>query len=757
LLSRSVGGLRSPLAQRLMAGIILLSSLITLVLSAAQLYFAYREDLRRIDATFRQVSEVHLTSLAQSLWTVNRRDLQLQLDGLVRIPDVEFAEVREANQLEASAGRRVSSDVIERRYPMTHDFGGQVLNIGTLSVVAGLDQIHARLWREALSILISNGFKTFLVAGFGLLLFHFLVNRHLLAIAAHVKVREPTAPPAPLDLGRRAWARRDEIDELADAINLDARRLWQSVTELRESEAGLQESQRIARLGSFFFDLAEGTWTSSVAFDELLGIGPEYVRSRSGWLDLVHPADRAAMAAMIEPGSRETRSVIDLEHRISRPGELEERWLWTRARLERSPDGRMGFRGTCLDITERKRAEAEKAKLQTQVWQAQKMESIGRLAGGVAHDCNNMLAVVLGQAELGLMELHPGDPLHSSLMEIQAAAERAVGMTRQLLTFARRQGGDPRPVETNRAVDRSLSLIRNLIGENIEVVWKPGVEVWPVRLDPGHLDQILTNLCLNARDAIASVGTIRVETENRQVDEAYVRTHPQAIAGDFVRIGVSDTGTGMEPGIASQIFEPFFTTKAVGEGTGLGLAVVGGLVGHSGGFVVVTTTPGQGASFDVFLPRFPGQPEEPAPRDAGPSAPGGGETILVAEDEPSLLKMISRMLKEGGYAVLGVSRPSEALQMAKSHVGRIDLLLTDVVMPEMNGRELAQAILEQHPHIKVIFISGYPDAVLEPDREKEEQEPAAVLRKPFRQDQLIALIRQVMDREEPLPDPFKSR
>jgi len=363
------------------------------------------------------------------------------------------------------------------------------------------------------------------------------------------------------------------------------------------------------------------------------------------------------------------------------------------------------------DITERKEAEAERERLQAQLLQAQKMEAVGRLAGGVAHDFNNMLTAILGYAELALAETPPDSVMHRRLTEIQNAAQRSADLTRQLLGFARKQIASPRVLDLNDTVAGMLKMLRRLIGEDIEVAWLPGADVWPVKIDPAQVDQILANLCLNARDAIGGVGKVTIETGNVTFDADYCADHPGFLPGDYAMLAVSDDGRGMDAETLQHIFEPFFTTKAVGQGTGLGLATVYGIVKQNDGFINVYSEPGVGTIFKVYLPRAAESPRSPAPQPS-PQQARGSETVLLVEDEPMLLEMGQAMLQQLGYTVLTAANPTEALRLAETYEGPIHLLMTDVVMPRMNGRELAARIKRLKPDIRTLFMSGYTANVI---------------------------------------------
>ncbi|WP_306548415.1 PAS domain S-box protein [Desulfobulbus sp.] len=376
-------------------------------------------------------------------------------------------------------------------------------------------------------------------------------------------------------------------------------------------------------------------------------------------------------------------------------------------------DGRpTGMSAIVRDISERKWAEKERDKLQAQLNQAQKMESVGRLAGGVAHDFNNMLSVILGYAELALGKIDPDDPLHHDLQEIYGAGKRSVDITRQLLAFARKQTVAPTVLDLNTTVESMLKMLRRLIGEDINLAWLPGAKLKPIKMDPSQIDQIMANLCVNARDAIAGVGKVTIETGNVSFDEAYCADHAGFVAGDFVRMAVSDDGCGMDQETLGKLFEPFFTTKAMGEGTGLGLATVYGIVKQNNGFINVYSEPGQGTTFTIYLPVHEGETCAIGTATPEETLASPGETILVVEDEVAILNLSKTMLERLGYTVLIASSPGEAVRLAEEHGGEIHLLITDVVMPEMNGRELADRIHTRHPDIKALFMSGYTADVI---------------------------------------------
>jgi CheY-like chemotaxis protein len=357
-----------------------------------------------------------------------------------------------------------------------------------------------------------------------------------------------------------------------------------------------------------------------------------------------------------------------------------------------------------------------------------------------------MLGVILGHTELAIDRIEPTHPVHTDLTEIFHAAERSAQLTKQLLAFARRQAAAPIILDLNETIAGMLKMLRRLIGEDIDLVWKPGTTLWPVKIDPIQLDQILTNLCTNARDAINGVGRLTIETQNVLADGSLCAPHPGFVPGPYVRMSISDTGSGMDARTQQNLFEPFFTTKNVGAGTGLGLATVYGIVKQNHGGICVNSAPGSGTTFDIYLPRVAGSVQKQT-RTAPRVATRGHETVLAVEDEAAMLEMSRKMLERIGYTVLVAGRPSEALDLVARYPDSIDLLITDVVMPEMNGKALKKKIDRQIPGIKALFMSGYTsDAVVNRGIVEED---VHFIQKPFSVNTLAAKVREVLETSLP--------
>src|SRR5437867_729355 len=385
------------------------------------------------------------------------------------------------------------------------------------------------------------------------------------------------------------------------------------------------------------------------------------------------------------------------------------------------------------DVTEQRR-------LQQQLVQSQKMEAVGRLAGGVAHDFNNLLTVILSYSDLLLEDRPPDAPDREDIEQIRKAAVGASALTRQLLAFSRQQVLEPRVLDVNTVVASTEKMLTRLLGEDISLTASLAPALGAVKVDPGQLEQIIMNLAVNARDAMPHGGRLSIETANVDMDESYVRGHPVAHPGPYVMLAVSDTGIGMDAVTQARIFEPFFTTKEAGKGTGLGLATVYGIVKQSGGFIWVYSEPGHGTSFKIYLPRV----DEPVARAvAAPEVVGGSETVLVVEDVAAVRAVAREMLERHGYTVLEAPDGETALRLAGKHQGVIRLLLTDVVMPDVSGRQLADQLLELRPDMKVLFMSGYTDDAIV--RHGVLKEGIAYLQKPFTPDTMARKVRAVLD------------
>ncbi len=473
----------------------------------------------------------------------------------------------------------------------------------------------------------------------------------------------------------------------------------------------------------------------------VFGLPPEECVGRSAF-DFVHPEDREPTRQWFDEMVATKRTIGAVENRLVSLGGEIHHIQWS-SNFRYDDEGNLEVVNNIgRDIGDRKRAEEEREALQAQLVRAQKMESVGRLAGGVAHDFNNMLGVILGHAEIALDQLDENQTLYADLKEIQKAAKRSADLTRQLLAFARKQTVAPVELQLNDTVAGMLKMLNRLIGEDIELEWKPGTDLWAVKMDPGQIDQILANLAVNARDAIDGVGKVTIRTANAVLDEAYCEGHAELTPGEYVSLSVTDNGCGMEPEVIKLVFEPFFTTKATGRGTGLGLATVYGIVKQNQGYIKVLSKPGEGSAFRIYLPRHVRKTAPAAQPVPAAIATRGRESVLLVEDEPAILHIGRKMLGKLGYHVIGAATPKEALRLAGEHTGGIDLLMTDVIMPGMNGHDLAKELLKQHPNLKRLFMSGYTADVIAPHGVLEKG--VHFIQKPFSMHQLAAKVRQAL-------------
>ena len=538
------------------------------------------------------------------------------------------------------------------------------------------------------------------------------------------------------------WRSRPQ-GNLIYAAARDITRRKQSAEALRASEERFRLLAELAPVGIVISDREEKTLYVSPKFVEIFGYGRDEMPSVEAWWSQAYPDEdlrrrvRREWSAAIAEARAKRAEIRPLVYPVTcKDGQV------------RQVEFRLKATETLnvlvfTDVTERKQAEDERERLMGQLAQSQKMESIGRLAGGVAHDFNNMLGVILGHTELALGQTDPAQPIHGSLEEIRRAAERSADLTRQLLAFARKQIVSPRVLDLNETLEGMLKMLRRLIGEDIALVWRPGDNLGAVKMDPSQIDQILANLCVNARDAIQDTGTITIETRAVDVDAAFRAERTEVAPGAYVMLSVSDDGCGIAQDTQAYLFEPFFTTKEVGQGTGLGLATVYGIVTQNSGFIEVDSSPGEGATFRVYLPCHGAEEVSTTGGEAPPPAQGH-ETILLVEDEPLILKMARVMLERNGYTVLTAVTPGEAIRLARERGGDIHLLMTDVVMPEMNGRDLARELQSLYPELKCLFMSGYTADVIAHHGVLDQG--VHFLQKPFSVRELTAKVREALEK-----------
>lgn len=545
--------------------------------------------------------------------------------------------------------------------------------------------------------------------------------------------------------GRVVWTEQCNVPVFDEAGRLVAiEGVARDVSARVEADRALRESEQKFRLladsTSMAIFIYQGSKFQYVnpACERLSGYSAEELLAMDFW-EIVHPDFRELVRtrgfARQAGGAVPSRYEFQI---VTKVGDV--RWVDLTATLIEYL-GRPAGMGTAYDITEAKEAAARQARIEAELRQVQKLEAIGRLAGGVAHDFNNMLSVILGYVEVAQDRLAPQDPLSADLAEIRRAAERSADLTRQLLGFSRRQLSEPRIVALNAIIRDQAGMLGRLMGEDIELRLVLQEPLWNVRIDPAQLTQVLTNLAANARDAIRGPGTVLIETASVELDDRYREGRPYVEPGPYVMLAVTDSGVGMDADTRVNIFEPFFTTKA--GGTGLGLATVYGIVKQHGGYIHVYSEPGHGTTFKIYLPKATGEPEAATASPSG-VAQGRGETILIVEDEPAVLNLARAILERSGYRVLTARTPGEACLLAEQLRDPVHLLLTDVIMPVMNGRELAARLRTMKPGLRALFMSGYTANVI---AQRGTLKPGVeFLQKPFSAQALAQAVRRVLDR-----------
>ncbi len=852
---------KGRIARRLVIATIIFSSFITLSATSYQLYADYRQDLKTIHGYFTLIENSYLKSLSRSVWMYDVRQVTTQLDGLIKLPGIEYLEIKAGGDNTWSSGKLQSTRTITRHFPLSFRHKNQTFSIGTLNVTTSLDNVYDRLIGKAFTILVINAIRAFFVSGFILLIFHLFVTRHLVELADFVNNIDLNRIPARIRLKRKKRPpTHDEIDQVVHAFNQMQVNLQQSYEVLQEREAKYRSIFENAVEG-LFQSTPEGRFVSvNPAFSKMLSYAsPEDLVSSISDIATqyyVDPEDRLQYQKLLQENgtvknfefkvkrkdgshiwvSNSTRAIYDQHDKIvcyeGNVGDITGRKLAEHALSESEKRYRRIFEniqdvyyeasmdGTILEISpsienvsEYKRKEligkslydiyrspeerdelletilesgkvanfevhltdkdgsqysielnstlqrdqkgnpikligsmrdiSERKRLEARLLQSQKMETVGTLAGGTAHEFNNILGTIIGNTEMAKNDVPESNPARECLEEIQTASLRAKDVVRQLLGFARKSVFQLIPVQISPIVHETLKMLRDSIPTTIEIRRNLSCKSDTVMADSTQISQVLMNLCTNAKNAMqAEGGVLEVELKNIILDGTSALLYEDLSPGNYVKLTVKDSGQGIDPGNIDQIFDPYFTTMSLAEGTGMGLAVVHGIVKHHNAAITVASEPGKGTLFEVLFPLIEAEAEQEA--GVPEAVPTGNEKILLVDDEASLVKMVKRMLEMQGYQVETKGNPVEALELVRLEPDRFDLIITDMTMPQMTGDKLTKEILSIRPDMPIILCSGFSEKI---DAEKAKGLGIRkYIEKPLDMSDFVADVRKVLDK-----------
>jgi PAS domain S-box-containing protein len=856
---------KSPIARRFILYIVLFSSLITLFITAIQLYRDYNSDIELIHAELEQIENIHLNSLSSALWTSNRKLLQISIEGILKTRDVQYVEIRDEQQLWAKAGKVIGDNNIQRYYAVEYRHRNKDINIGKLNVNVSLAGVYQRLLDKVWVILISNGVKTSLVAMFIYFLFYRLVARHLSTISEFSERHDPLVNNKLLLL-ERTGKKQDEFDAVVKSINDMQARLHAQISEIDQQKQYLSQTLnsigdavittdaegRVTRLNPVAEELTG--WTNDEALqqplkniftiihtstreaitdsvekvlakgsilylsnhttlvakhgeeyqiadsaapirneNEVLGMvlvfndvteqykmrqalieseeklrfiysqvpgivyqfkvdingkkflpyvspavekyigltAEEVMEDAELWFGLTHPDDYPELEKSILE-SLTNLGMWTWEGRfIRKDGDTV--WLRGTSTPERMADGGTLWNGLFVDVTERVHADEV-------VRRAQKIDALGKLTGGIAHDYNNMLGVVLGYAELLKAMLSEQPRLQGYIEEITRAAERGAKLTKKLLAFSRSKSSDARKLNISTLLEEERLMLEKTLTARIKLELKLEPDLWPVYLDEGELEDAILNMSINAMHAIEGSGQLSIATSNEKINSAEGKKL-KLEEGDYIRLTISDTGCGMDKETQDRIFDPFYSTKGE-KGTGLGLSQVYGFINRCGGSIHVDSTPRQGSQFSLYFARYRGDNVSEYENKVNNKADlKGEESILVVDDEMALLNLACEILTKHGYNVFRAEDAKQALQILDTE--RIDLLVSDIIMPEMDGYAFASIVQEKYPDIKIQLISGFSggENTLQIDDILQQN----IIYKPYKAQSLLLRIRALLE------------
>ncbi|MEH6403925.1 MAG: ATP-binding protein [Sneathiella sp.] len=722
------------LAQRFVIYVIVASTMFTLLTSAIQLYDGYLRDINNVDSRLDELEHTQLSALSLSLWDFDDEGLSVAAESVLAIGLIQYVEIRDNDKIVITLGDKNQEGVKRKEFPLFHEAQDMQQRIGTLIIHASLEQVYQHILEQALIIIVGNGIKTFIVSGIILLVFYQTIGKHLTNMGNFAANVYPEEPVQKLKLDRKPSTAKthDELDFVVDAINSMQEKLVKSVFTLQASELRFRRLFENSDISIWNEDLTE-------VYQELSNLRQKNVTDLRRYLEenehvAVELASKVKVLQVNEATLKlfETKDEHEFLTRIDTtfgPDAIDifkeelcaiwdgqskfsaEATFRTFSGKELTaiisfqiPQTEDGFRDMPInltDITERKF-------LEEQVRRSQKMEAVGQLTGGIAHDFNNILGIILGNLEI-ITKLPPSDSrIYDRAQQAKQSVERGADITRKLLSFSRKELHHVQATAVNVLIETLLSLIAKSLTVSIEIKTHLADTLWTVDMDPGDFEDAILNLALNARDAMPDGGTLSIATENKVLNEEFVKQNSNATNTDYVRVSIEDTGAGMTDETKDRIFEPFFTTKDKGKGTGLGLSMVYGFVERSGGFLKIESKVGAGTTFNLYFPRSANQETNLIETtNAQDELPQGTEKILIVDDEKGLRDVAAFVLEELGYKTLVAGDGTAALKILEQERD-IDLLFTDVVMPNLiDGYELAQRAHKLVPDLNILLTSGY--------------------------------------------------
>ncbi len=716
--------LKSKTSRTLVLLVVLFSSVVTLILTAIQLHIDYKDGINVIHQRITQIKLTNIESITQALWTLDNFSIKIQLDGLSRINDIIFVKIVDQNKkLIANSGEINTKNTISEEIDIYKNYRDKQTLLGTLSVVATKENVYQKLIDTVITILISQAIKTFLVSLFILFLFYYLVTRHLQKIASYSENLDLSTDAQALVLDRKKpdVYQNDDLDRVVKSINNMSTTAYNSYTRLLKNQSEL--SNREAQFKAIFNSISDAIVFANTerkiiqtnpAFYSQFGYSMDELEGNTTLMLYANPEEYQVQGKKrYSKEATPKSSIYEIEYKRKDGSTFPSETMGHAVKLS---DGTpIGFIGIIRDITERKNAEKERIVLQNQLLQSQKMDAIGQLTGGIAHDFNNILASILGFAELTMMSLEKSDEhnLIPYIKNINTAGERARTLVAQMLSFSRSTSGSPENIELPLFIKEVTSLIRPTTPTSIDIKTNISKDIPLVYIDKTQLHQVLMNLCINARDAIENNGTITIDLSYEVDSKTQCNSCNKSIQGEYVKISVSDTGSGIPADILDKIFDPFMSTKEVGKGTGMGLSVVHGILHKHNAHITIETKLNAGTTLNLYLPPShnitDAMPDEKSNHIS--KQDGKGKHILVVDDEKSITVLLKDILENYGYKVTCETDSSKAFDIFMST--DFDLVITDQTMPETSGIDLVKQILKTKPSTPIFLCSGYSESINE--------------------------------------------